>query len=76
MIKSTHILTHQITSLINPANDNMLAPWMTALEKAEELVEALKATCNVIASRPIMNPGQQALRAIAQLLLNVAHGLQ
>lgn len=58
-------LTDQIMGLINPANDNTLAPWMMAVSKAQELVVVLQTVCDTISSRPMMNLGQQALRAIA-----------
>lgn len=58
-------ITNDILGLTNPTNDNTLAPWAMAVERAKGLVEALQSVCDVIAARPIMNPGQQALRAIA-----------
>lgn len=60
-------LTDDILGYVNPTNDNCLAPWMMALERAKEAVVAIQAVCDAISARPAMNPGQMALRAIAAL---------
>lgn len=60
-------LVDDILGYINPTNDNALAPWMMALERGKEVVLALQTVCDAIAARPTMNPGQQALRAIADI---------
>jgi hypothetical protein len=60
-------LVDDVLGYINPANDNALAPWMMALERGKEIVLALQTVCDAIAARPTMNPGQMALRAIADI---------
>ena len=57
-------LLDEILGLINPTNDNTLAPWMMARSKAQELVVVLDTACNAIAARPMVT-GNDAMRAIA-----------
>lgn len=57
-------LLDEILGLINPTNDNTLAPWMMARSKAQELVVVLDTACNAINARPMIN-GNTAMRAIA-----------
>lgn len=58
-------LTDEVLGLINPTNDNTLAPWMMAKTRAQEMVVVLETVCNAIAARSALNPGLQALRAVA-----------
>lgn len=55
----------EILGYINPANDGHLAAWMMAKERAMRMVYSIQTVCNSIAARPMLGPGQMALRAIA-----------
>lgn len=60
-------LVDDVLGYINPANDGMLSAWTMALERSKEIQAALQTVCDAIAARPMMNPGQMALRAIADI---------
>jgi len=64
-----------IAGYTNPSNDGLLAAWMMARRRAQDLVNDLDTVCKAIAARPPLTMeqvanlnlglGQQALRAIA-----------
>jgi hypothetical protein len=55
----------EIEGYTNPGHDGFLAAWMMAKVRAQDLVDDLQTVCDAISHRPMMNPGQQALRAVA-----------
>ena len=54
----------EILGYINPANDNMLAAWEMARDRAQRMVRTLNEVCRTIAARPLVN-GNTAMRQVS-----------
>ncbi len=60
-------LWDDIQGYTHPINDNRLAAWEMALQRAKDMVLAISDVCEDINKRPMVSSGNDALRAIATL---------